>query len=152
MIGATRGGVVREIFTTGLTVKIMAGDHGVRDNRRVLDTARQYIYENYQTGEAIVANDCNTRDAWFRWKPIAHLCAAYVDFALRSSSAKVPFIDGPKLAEATMTSIGLRPLPKLSVPAQAYRHSALPNWDRRHEPGARGDADRQRDSSRGHTV
>jgi hypothetical protein len=75
----------------GVTVR-QQGSANVKDWRAV------GVCCNYRTGDARHERLYDSRGAWFVWKPVAHLCAAYVDFAFKSN-AQAPFINAASLAE-----------------------------------------------------
>lgn len=80
--------IISPIVTVGLIVKVLASEKVLNSKqekkaRRKVTMAREYIEENYRTGFIIRRNTDDQKKAWNKWKSIAHLCAALVDFLQR---------------------------------------------------------------------
>jgi hypothetical protein len=158
-LNSTGGAYIRPILTVGITAKVMASSHGVAKGRRVLATAQKYICDNYDTGIAVYANDLETRQAWFTWKHVAHICAALVDFLPLQSSPIInnttltrlecsmesfiatafhyqtfltgsQIIEGAEIPARSRQSFHLALLPDIKLVAAHFAKSELPVWDR----------------------
>lgn len=160
-IGKRQGKYIRSILTVGLTAKVMARPEGAVDGRRVLASAQQYIIDNYETGSAFYSNGLATRSAWFKWKRVAHLCAALVDYLLENDrwpriddhvlseiEAKMAsfavtaasyqafltgqaVVEGAEIPARSRDALKLARLPELGLRKCGWRKIELPMWDRR---------------------
>lgn len=69
---------VRNIIAVGLTLKILVAA-SLKDRRKLtLDDAQRELSEQF--GYIVGNNEAYPREAWFKWRHAAHLCAAVVDY------------------------------------------------------------------------
>ena len=158
--GQEAGKVGRAVATTGLTVISLAQPDNERRNK-TLSEAREKIFELFETGAAIAANRKTTRKYWFKWKSVAHICAAFVDFynepgvraiqidrkALRLLEADmVKLVEralfyqdfllgnqiiGGRLSKKTLNAMELVKLPAIAAARPSEAIPKFPTWDRK---------------------
>lgn len=158
--GATPGAYVAPVLTTGFLVKVLRGPDGVRNRKRVLSAAIDYLLINHQRGTVIRGDEDEAKKHWRKWKHSAHLCAALVDFLPPGSSFEInqavlndieenmgafiataqryeQFLAGEEettkgeIPQATRRSFELARFVPLALSIPARVRDGLPAWDRK---------------------
>lgn len=88
-VGATPGSFVAPVLTTGFLVKVLRGPNGVRNRKRSMVAAYDYLVTNHRRGTVIRGDEDEAEKHWRKWKHSAHLCAALVDFLPPGSAFEI---------------------------------------------------------------